>query len=84
MTDVALRQAIAGHTRGGNPPEIPFHELVSLVIGDASYKITDELVKKAVMKLGSEKAVFELIVTAAVSAGLFYWDRGIALLKTAE
>lgn len=79
-TDVTLRQAIAMRATGGPPLEAPYDELAWL-IGNASYKVTDELVRAVVTKSESEKAAFELIVAAAVSAGLYRWDKGLSVLR---
>lgn len=79
VTKPALRQAVAKRTTGSSPMEEPYDELASMM-GNASYKMTDELIKKVVAKSGSEKAAFELIVTAAVASGLSVWDKGIDLL----
>ena len=77
---VALRGAIAKRITESTPLEEPYYTLAFLV-GNASYKVTDELIKEVATKSGSEKAAFELIVAAAVSAGLYRWDKGINLLK---
>lgn len=79
-TDIALRQAIAKRTTENFPLEAPYDEL-ALQIGNAAYKVTDELIKKTVAKSGSEKAAFELIVVAAVGAGLYRWRNGLRVLK---
>jgi uncharacterized peroxidase-related enzyme len=79
-TDHKLRQAIAGRATGGFPIEEPYDEL-ALQIGEAAYKVTDEQVRKVVTKSGSEKAAFELMTTACVSAGLYLWIKGYSVLK---
>jgi uncharacterized peroxidase-related enzyme len=81
-TEVALRQAIMERIAGGPPLEAPLDELV-MHISRAPYKVTDALVDRVVRELGNEKAAFEVIVTAAVSAGLYRWDKGSGLLKEA-
>jgi uncharacterized protein YbcV (DUF1398 family) len=53
---------------------------MAILVAEASYKVTDELIKKVVAKSGSEKAAFELITTAAVSAGLYRWRKGISVM----
>ena len=79
-TDVAFRNTILRQIIGGPQLEAPYNELVSY-IGNASYKVTDELIKEVVTKSGSEKAAFEVIVAASVSAGLYRWNKALAVLK---
>ena len=79
-TDVKLREAMAHRATGGQSIEAPFDEL-ALCIGKAAYQCTNEQVKKAIEKVGSEKAAFELITAAAVGAGLYRWDKGLSVLK---
>jgi len=79
-TDITLRRSIAERIAGGAPLQAPFDELV-MRISLAPYKVTDELIDRTVTELGNEKAAFEVIVTAAVSAGLYRWDKGCSMLK---
>jgi uncharacterized peroxidase-related enzyme len=79
-TEVALRQSIAKRVTEHAQLEEPYNTL-ALLEGNASYKVTDELIKEVVTKSGSEKAAFELIVAAAVSAGLYRWHKGLNLLR---
>ena len=74
-TDGALRQAISNRVTEGTPLEEPYNTL-ALLVGNASHTVTDELIKEVAVKSGSEKAAFELIIVAAVSAGLYRWDKG--------
>jgi len=83
VTDVALRQAMAKRATGGPAiPEAAFDDLAKQ-IGQEAYKVTDEQVKKVVEKTGNEKAAFELIVAAAVGAGLYRWQKGLNILDDA-
>lgn len=82
-TDVVLRQSIAKRATGGPSLEAPYDEM-ALLIGNTSYKITDELIKQVVKKSGSEKAAFELITAAAVGAGLYIWAKGFGVLKETD
>jgi len=81
-TDMALRQAVANRATGGPAIGEPFDRL-SVRIGEASYKVTDEQVKRLVAEVKSEKAAFEIIVSAAVGAGLYRWRRGLDVLTNA-
>ena len=78
-TDAALRQAIARRVTDNTRIEEPY-DTMAMLVAEASYKVTDELIKKVVAKSGSEKAAFELITTAAVSAGLYRWRNGISVM----
>jgi len=82
VTDIALRQAVANRAAGGPAIGEPFDRLV-VQISEASYKVTDEQVKGLVAKVTSEKAAFEIIVSAAVGAGLYRWQKGLEILKGA-
>jgi uncharacterized peroxidase-related enzyme len=83
ITDIALRQAIAKRATGGPAVAEPAYDDLAQQIGRAAYKVTDEQVKKIVQKTGDEKAAFELIVAAAVGAGLYRWQKGLSILKEA-
>ncbi|WP_207229216.1 hypothetical protein [Ktedonosporobacter rubrisoli] len=82
-TDASLRQAMAERAIGGPPISPPYDELARQ-IGEAAYKVTDEQVAKAVEEAGSEKAAFELIVAAALGAGLQRFWRGLEVLDAVE
>jgi uncharacterized peroxidase-related enzyme len=82
VTDTILRQKMGKRAAGGPPIEPPYDDL-ALTIGEAAYKVTDNQVTKVVKEAGSEQAAFELIVSAAVSAGLYRWQIGLGVLKGA-
>lgn len=82
ITAAALRQELADRAAGGQFIAQPYEEL-ALNIGEAAWMVTDEQVAKVVVKAGSEKAAFELMVAAAVGAGLFRWEKGVSVLKKA-
>lgn len=73
VTNISLRRAIIVRVRGGAPIEEPYETIVKK-IAESSYKITDDEVDILVHKAGSEKAAYEVIVTAATAAGLRRWD----------
>jgi uncharacterized peroxidase-related enzyme len=83
ITDTALRQAMAKRAAGGTIAEA-FYDDLAFQIGQAAYKVTDEQVRKVVQKTGDEKAAFELIVAAAVGAGFYRWEKGLAFLNEAS
>ena len=78
-TDPILRRAIAQRINGG-PPLPPAYDELVVLIDTASYKITDSHVRRLVTTMKGEKAAFEIITTAAVAAGLRYWDIGRKIL----
>jgi len=83
ITDNALRQAMAKRAAGGPAVAEPAYDDLALQICQAAYNVTDEQVKKVVQKTGNEKAAFELIVAAAVGAGLYRWQKGLSILDEA-
>jgi uncharacterized peroxidase-related enzyme len=80
-TDPLIRQAIAKLATGGPATGEAAYDDLARQIGDAAYKVTDEQIKKVVEKTGSEKAAFEVIVAAAVGAGLHRWQKGLGALN---
>lgn len=79
VTSEALRKAIGKRAISEFTIEEPYKE-IAIQVGETAYKITDEQVNKLIKKTGSDKAAFELVVAAAVSAGLYRWDKAINLL----
>lgn len=79
--DALLRQAMAKRASGGPAVADRAYDELAVQIGEAAYKITDSQVGKVAQKAGSEKAAFELIVAAAVGAGLSRWQKGLGLLN---
>lgn len=82
-TDAPLRQAMAERATGGPPLSAPYDDLARQ-IGEAAYKVTDEQMAKVVAQTGSEKAAFELIMAAALGAGLHRFWRGLGVLEAAQ
>jgi uncharacterized peroxidase-related enzyme len=82
VTNVDLRQSVARRAADGAAIPEPFDQLVRQ-IGEAAYRVTDEQVKALVGQVNGEKAAFEIIVSAAVGAGLYRWDRGVEVLNAA-
>jgi hypothetical protein len=81
-TDPAVRQAAAERAAGGPPSDAPCDDLARQ-IGEFAYHVTDGQVASLVETVGSEKAAFEVIVAAAVGAGLLRWRQGIKALEEA-
>jgi len=82
ITSSSLRQAVGKRAIGEAHIEEPYNE-IALLIGEASYKVTDELVMNVIKKTGSDKAAFELMVSASVSTGLYRWDKATKILHDA-
>lgn len=80
VTYPGLRQRMAKRAAGGPAIDAPYDQL-AVQIGEAAYKVTEDQVAKVVQQAGNEKAAFEVIVAAAVGAGLYRWDSGLAALK---
>jgi uncharacterized peroxidase-related enzyme len=82
VTAASLRQTMAARAAGGPPVEAPYDDLARQ-IGEAAYNVTDEQVAQVVTQSGSERATYELIVAAAVGAGLHRWQRGLTVIEPA-
>jgi len=80
--DPALRQAVAASATGG-PRAQPPYDALARQIGEAANRTTDVQVANVVRAIGSEKAAFEVIVAAAVGAGLLRWEQAIKVLDEA-
>jgi hypothetical protein len=78
-TDNALRQATAARAAAGPP----LYDSLAHQIGVAAYRVTDEQVTSVVEAIGGQRAAFELIIAAAVGAGLYRWQVGLRALEEA-
>jgi hypothetical protein len=81
-TDPAVRYAAAERAAGG-PPADPRYDDLARQIGESASRVTDEQVASVLRGSASEKAAFEVIVAAAVGAGLLRWRQGIKALEEA-
>ncbi len=77
----ALRQAVAASAAGGQAAPPPY-EALARRIGDSACRVTDSLVASTVDAVGSEKAAFELIIAAAVGAGLLRWENAVKAINS--
>jgi hypothetical protein len=73
---------MAERAAGGPAIEVLYDDL-ACQIGEFAGGVTDEQVAGVVQATGSEKAAFELIVAAAVGAGLLRWQHAIKALDEA-
>jgi hypothetical protein len=80
--DPALRQAVAASAADG-PPAQPPYDALARQIGEAATLTTDAQVTNVVRATGSEKATFEVIIAAAVGAGLLRWQQAVKVLDEA-
>ena len=61
----------------------PYDALVTQVDED-SFRVTDAQVHAVLEETGSEKDTFEVILTAAIGAGLRRWDAAAKAIRDAE
>ena len=73
ITEATLRTAVATRAAGGPPIAEPYDDLARQ-IGDASYRVTDAQVDAVRQETGSDKAAFEIVMSACIGAGLARWD----------
>jgi len=76
------RQAAARRAAGGSSTQSPCDDLARQ-IGQSAAGVTDAQVAGVLAVMGSEKATFEIIVAAAMGAGLFRWEQAIKVLEEA-
>jgi hypothetical protein len=81
-TDAAVRRAVAERAADG-PPADPRYDDLARQIGESACRVTDEQVAGVLRASASEKAAFEVVVAAAVGAGLLRWRQGIKALEEA-
>jgi hypothetical protein len=73
LTDQSLR--LGALARGAGGPAIPEpYDALARQVGEDSSRVTDAQVQAVRDSAGSEKAAFELVLTAAIGAGLRRWD----------
>lgn len=83
QTPKELRQAAIRRFAGGPPLAAPY-EVLTTLIGSATYRVTDSQVSAVRTALGSDKAAFELIMAACVGAAMVRFDRAVNALKGAS
>jgi hypothetical protein len=82
--DPAMRRELLS----GRPDDIdrlpePYRTLARNV-ADASYRVTDEQVAAVRAATGSDKAAFEVVMSASVGAGLRRWDAAARAIEDAS
>ena len=81
-TGASLRTAVSARAAGGPPIAEPY-EALARQIGEASYAVTDAQVDAVRAATGSDKAAFEVVMSACVGAGLARWDAAVRALEEA-
>jgi hypothetical protein len=81
-TPPELRQAAAQSAAGAASTQSPYGDL-AYQIGESAHRVTDAQVARVLAAAGSEKATFEIIIAAAVGAGLLRWQQGMSVLGEA-
>lgn len=82
VTEASLRTAVSARAAGGPPIDEPFDSLARQ-IGDASYRVTDAQVGAVRQATGSDKAAFEIVLSACAGAGLARWDAAVRVIEEA-
>jgi hypothetical protein len=82
ITEATLRTAVATRAAGGPPVAEPYDDLARQ-IGDASYRVTDAEVDAVRQETGSDKAAFEIVMSACIGAGLARWDTATRVIAEA-
>jgi hypothetical protein len=82
VTDSALRTAVAARAAGGPPVAEPYDELARQ-IGEASYGVTDAEAAAVRQAAGSDKAAFEIVMSACIGVGLARWGTAVRVIEEA-
>jgi hypothetical protein len=82
VTDTSLRTATSTRAAGGPPTDEPYDTLARQ-IGKASYQVTDAEVDAVRQAIGSDKAAFEIVMSACIGAGLTRWDAAARAIEEA-
>lgn len=82
VTGRSPRQAVAASSAGGPPAPHPY-DGIARQVGEAACRTTDAQVESVIKATGSQKAACELIVAAAVGAGLLRWQQAIKAIDEA-
>jgi hypothetical protein len=83
LTPTALRHAALERSAGGSPLPSPYEALVGQ-IDSAAYRVTDAQVSAVRTALGNDKAAFEVVMSAAIGAGLMRFDRAMKVAQEAS
>jgi hypothetical protein len=81
--DGQVRRMILARGAGGPAVPAPYDALANQV-GEDSFRVTDDQVQAVLQEMGSEKEAFEVILTAAIGAGLRRWDAAAKAIREAD
>jgi hypothetical protein len=76
-----LREALLAVGAGAAPGVAMPHAALARDIADASYRVTDEQVAAARDAAGSDRAAFEIVMSASIGAGLRRWDSAVRAIR---
>lgn len=82
QTGASLRTAVADRAAGAAPVAEPYDALARQ-IGADSFRVTDAQVDAVRQATGSDKAAFEVIMSACIGAGLTRWDAAVRAIEEA-
>jgi hypothetical protein len=82
-TEASLRTGVSARAAGGPAVAEPYDSLARQ-IGEASYAVTDAQVDAVRQATGSDKAAFEVVMSACVGAGLARWDAAVRAIEEAR
>lgn len=71
----------AGAGSAADLPEV--YDVLARLVGEASYRVTDRQVAAARDAAGSDKAAFEIVMSASIGAGLRRWDAAASAIDGA-
>lgn len=81
-SDAALRKAALARAAGGTPLAAPYEAMVARIAA-APYRVTDAEVAAVRAASGSDKATFEIVMAAAIGAGLMRFDAAMRAIEEA-
>jgi hypothetical protein len=82
VTEASLRTAVVARAAGG-PPTVEPYDNLARQIAEASCRVTDAEVDAVRRAAGSDKAAFEIVMSACVGAGLARWDAAARAIEEA-
>ena len=82
VTETSLRTAVSARAADGPPTDEPYDSLARR-ISEASYRVADAEVDAVRQATGSDKATFEIVMSACIGAGLARWDAAARAIEEA-
>ncbi|MDQ0612666.1 hypothetical protein QF046_000307 [Microbacterium sp. W4I4] len=84
VLDAATRNSVLRTDPGEAVDRSSPAAVLARTIGEASFRVTDAQVDAVRAAMGSDKAAFEVVMSASVAAGLRRWDAAIAAIREAS